>query len=47
MKGDEMIQYSENNVVKAYPDDDGNLMDLKAEALRLLQQFLTAKENGY
>ena len=47
MKGDEMIQYSENNVVKAYPDDEGNLSDLKAEALRLLQQFLTAKQHGY
>lgn len=47
MKGDEMIQYSENNVVKAYPDDEGNLSDLKAEAHRLLQQFLTAKQHGY
>ena len=47
MKGDEMIQYSENNVVKAYPDDEGNLSDLKVEALRLLQQFLTAKQHGY
>jgi len=43
----QVIQYSENNVVKPYPDDDDNRSDLKAEADRLLQQFLTAKGHGY
>jgi hypothetical protein len=47
LEGDQIIQYTENNAVKPYPNEGDERTDLKYRAESLLEQFKAAKGCGH